>query len=202
MNNTSADKGTDIDINIGTGTGFESSTDSGTGIDTISSYSLRSLPPLLRRLFTAFLITASIGFTLGTFFVNHTTEATPTGIAERFRGSESMGVDLDQLPADREIQYEKSPSEMLNVTHTHILALSLLFLAVGGIFSLATGMPPRIKSFLIIEPFVSLILTFGGMWLVRYHNPAWGWMIGASGVLMAGCFYIMVGVGVYQLTRR
>ncbi len=170
--------------------------------DSISSRSLRSLPPLFRRLLAAFLITASIGFTLGTFFVNHTTQATPSGIAERFRGSESMGLDLDALPAEREIQYEKSPGEMLNVTHTHILALSLLFLAVGGIFSLASGIPLRLKSFLIIEPFVSLILTFGGIWLVRYHDPAWGWMIGVSGALMAGCFYVMVSVGVYQLTRR
>ncbi|MFA6233099.1 MAG: hypothetical protein WC824_02770 [Bacteroidota bacterium] len=166
------------------------------------TYTLRNFPPVLRRLLAAFLITASIGFSLGVFFVDHTTDADPVGIAERFRGSESMGVDLDALPADREIQYEKSPSEMLNVTHTHVLALSMLFLAVGGIFSFASGISPRIKSILIIEPFVSLILTFGGMWLVRYHHPAWAWMIGASGVLMVGCFYFMVGVGVYQLMGK
>lgn len=163
---------------------------------------MRELPRSVRHLLAAFLLTSMIGFTLGTIFVDHTTRSVPTGIAERFRGSESMGIDLEQLPVEREIQYEKSPSEMLNVTHTHILALSLLFLLTGAIFSLSTGIPPRLKYFLIIEPFVSLILTFGGMWLVRYHNPAWGWLIGASGVLMAGCFYFMVGVGMYQLLRR
>ena len=44
---------------------------------------------------------------------------------------------------------------------------------------------------------MSLIITFGGMWLVRYHDPAWGWLIAASGFLMAGCYYVMVGVGLY-----
>ncbi|MBE0643996.1 MAG: hypothetical protein IH600_07940 [Bacteroidetes bacterium] len=163
---------------------------------------VRDLPRPLRHLLAAFLITGMIGFTLGAFFVDHTTGTAPSGIAERFRGSEGIGVDLEQMPAEREIQYEKSPSEMLNVTHTHILALSMLFLLTGGIFSLATGIPPRLKAFLIIEPFVSLIVTFGGMWLVRYHHPGWGYVIAASGLLMAGCYYVMVCVGVYQLMRR
>lgn len=165
--------------------------------------SLRTLPVVLRRLCLAFLLTATAGFTLGVFFVDHTTASNPAGIAERYRGSESMGVDIEGLPADREIQYEKSPSEMLNITHTHILSLGMLFLLVGGIFSLTTGIPPAMKTLLVIEPFLSLILTFGGMYLLRYHDPGWSWMIAASGVLMTVCFYAMVVISVYQLgTRR
>lgn len=162
---------------------------------------VRELPRPLRHLLAAFLLTSMIGFTLGAFLVDHTTNTTPSGIGERFRGSEGMGIDLEQMPAEREIQYEKSPSEMLNVTHTHLLALSMLFLLTGAIFSLTVGVRPIIKSFLILEPFVSLIVTFGGMWLLRYHHPAWGYVIAASGVLMAGCYYVMVVVGVYQLLR-
>ncbi len=162
---------------------------------------VRELPRPLRHLLAAFLLTGMIGFTLGAFFVDHSTGTAPSGIAERFRGSEGMGMDLDRLPADREIQYEKSPGEMLNVTHTHLLALSMLFLLTGAIFSLTVGVRPLLKSFLILEPFVSLIVTFGGMWLLRYHHPGWGYVISASGVLMAGCYYVMVFVGVYQLLR-
>ena len=163
---------------------------------------LRTIPPTLRRLCLAFLLTATVGFTLGVFFVDHTTNSNPSGIAERYRGSESMGVDIEQLPAEREIQFEKSASEMLNITHTHILSLGMLFLLVGGIFSLATGIPPALKTFLVIEPFVSLLLTFGGMYLLRYHHPAWGWMIAASGALMTVCFYAMIAISLHQLASR
>jgi hypothetical protein len=167
----------------------------------LHALTLRSLPASLRQLLVAFLLAAAAGFTLGVFFVDHTTEAAPAGIAERYRGSEAMGIDIEELPADREIQYGKSSSELLNITHTHILSLGMLFLLVGGIFVFASGIRPALKSFLIIEPFVSLVLTFGGMWLVRFHHPAWAWMIAASGVLMTVCFYAMVAVGVYQLLR-
>lgn len=168
---------------------------------TLHTVTLNSLPASLRQLLVAFLCAAAIGFTLGVFFVDHTTDAAPAGIAERYRGSEAMGIDIEQLPADREIQYEKSSSELLNITHTHFLSLGMLFLLVGGIFTFASGIRPALKSFLIIEPFLSLVLTFGGMWLVRFHHPAWAWMIAASGVLMTVCFYVMVAVGVYQLLR-
>ncbi|MBR9975562.1 MAG: hypothetical protein KFF77_08265, partial [Bacteroidetes bacterium] len=150
----------------------------------------------------AFLLTAAAGFTLGVFFVDHTTGSRPDGVAERFRGSEAMGVPLEQLPAHAEIQYEKSPSELLNITHTHILALATLFLLTGGIFLLSSGIPPILKSFLVVEPFASLLVTFGGMWLLRYHSPAWGWVIAASGVLMTVCFYVMVGISLVQLASR
>lgn len=168
---------------------------------TLHDVTLRSLPAPLRQLLLAFLLAAAAGFTLGVFFVDHTTDAAPAGIAERYRGSEAMGIDIERLPADREIQYEKSSSELLNITHTHIISLGVVFLLVGGIFTFTTGVRPALKSFLIIEPFVSLVLTFGGMWLVRFHHPAWAWMIAASGVLMTVCFYAMVAVGAYQLFR-
>ena len=169
---------------------------------TIESMSLRRLPAPIRRLLLAFLALAAVGFGLGVGFVDHTTASHPAGIAERFRGSEDMGVVLDDLPPGREMQYEKSRSEMLNVTHTHILALGMLFLLTGAIFSFASGIPPVLKSFLVVEPFVSLLLTFGGMWLLRYHSPAWSWVIAASGVLMTVCFYTMVIVSAWQLLWR
>lgn len=165
----------------------------------LQTLTLRTLPRVWKGLLLAFLLTAAAGFTLGVFFVDHTTGSRPDGIAERFRGSEAMGVPLEELPVDAEIQYEKTPSELLNITHTHILALATLFLLTGGIFLLSTGIPPLLKSFLAIEPFVSLVVTFGGMWLLRYHSPAWGWVIAASGVLMTVCFYAMVIISLVQL---
>lgn len=162
---------------------------------------LRELPYMLRRLLASFLFVITVGYTLGIAFVDHTTAMHPAGIAERYLGSESVGIDPEQLPEDRELQYEKTSSEMLTITHTHILSLSLVFLAVGGIFFFASGMPSWVRSFLIIEPFVSIILTFGGMWLLRYHSQTWSLLIAASGTVMSICFYTMVIVSLWQLLR-
>ncbi|PLX33262.1 MAG: hypothetical protein C0600_00805 [Ignavibacteria bacterium] len=168
----------------------------------MADITLRALPSVLRRLFAAFLIVAATGYTLGVFFVDHTTNATPAGITERYIGSEASGVDIDALPPDREIQYEKSPAEMLNVTHTHLISLALLFLAVGGIFAFTSNIHQWLKSFLIIEPFLSIIATFGGIWLLRYHSPSWSILIAVSGTLMTICFYAMVGIALWQLLGR
>ncbi|MBN1446656.1 MAG: hypothetical protein JXA28_01895 [Bacteroidetes bacterium] len=162
---------------------------------------LPTLPPHLRQLFAAFLLVIATGYTLGVFFVDHTTDAHPDGIAERFLGSEGVGVDPADLPADRDLQYEKTAAELLNITHTHIISLALVFLAVGGIFAMAVGVPAWLRAVLILEPFASILLTFGGMWLLRYHSPSWSFLIALSGVLMSACFYTMVGVSLWQLMR-
>ncbi|MCB2206058.1 hypothetical protein KQI65_15055 [bacterium] len=163
---------------------------------------LGDLPRSLRLLLSAFLLTAAIGYTLGVFFVDHSTGLHTGGIEERYLGTEGAGLDPMTLPPDHELLYEKSPAELLTLTHTHILSLSLLFLAVGGIFLLTTGLPAWLHKTLIIEPFVSLVLTFGGMWLLRYHHPSWSILIALSGTLMSLCFYAMVGIALWQLLRK
>lgn len=162
---------------------------------------LRDLPRLLRHLLASFLIVIAAGYTLGAFFVDHTTDTDPDGIAERFLGTEGVGIDPMAMPPEREIQYEKSAAEVLNITHTHVISLALVFLAVGGIFVFASGIPGWLRGFLVLEPFLSIVLTFGGMWLLRYHSPSWSILIAVSGMLMSLCFYVMVGVSVWQLLR-
>ncbi len=162
---------------------------------------LASLPRLARHLLAAFLLVAASGYTLGVFFVDHTTHMHPDGIAERYRGTEAMGVDPMSLPPDHELQFEKTPAELLNITHTHMISLALVFLAVGGVFLLASGIPAWLRATLVLEPFLSIILTFGGMYLLRYHSPAWSLLIAASGTLMTLCFYSMAAVSLWQLLR-
>ncbi len=162
---------------------------------------LRSLPLNIRLLLTAFLLAAAFGFTHGLFFVKHTTQLSTEGIAERYRGTEAMGIDPDTLPEGREIQYEKSEAEILNITHAHIITLSLLFLAVGLIFAMSSGLPSWLRGFVLVEPFVSIVLTFGGMWLVRFQHPAWSILMAVSGVAMTFSFFLMTGWSVWRMWR-
>lgn len=163
--------------------------------------SLRSLPVSIRLLLTAFLLAAAFGFTQGLLFVKHTTRMSTDGIAERYRGTEAMGIDPDKLPDDREIQYEKSEAEILNITHAHIITLSLLFLVVGGIFALSSGLPSWLRGFVLVEPFVSIVLTFGGMWLVRFQHPSWSLLMAVSGIAMTFSFFLMTGWTVWDMWR-
>jgi hypothetical protein len=159
------------------------------------------LPRIARHLLAAFLIVIATGYTLGAFFVEHTTDLRPDGIAERYIGTENMGIDPMTLPPERELQYEKTPAELLNITHTHMISLALVFLAVGGIFLFASGIPAWLRATLVLEPFLSIILTFGGMYLLRYYSPAWSVLIAVSGTLMSICFYAMTVVSLWQLLR-
>ncbi len=160
---------------------------------------LGHLPQLPRLMLAAFLLVVTTGYSLGVFFVDHSTDMHPDGIAERYRGTEGVGIDPMSLPPERELQFEKSPAEMLNVTHTHLISLALVFLSVGSIFLFAAGIPPWLRATLILEPFVSIVLTFGGIWLLRYHAPSWSILVAVSGTLMSLCFYAMTGISLWQL---
>ncbi|MDT8325483.1 MAG: hypothetical protein RRA94_15320 [Bacteroidota bacterium] len=162
---------------------------------------LNALPRLARHLLAAFLLVVATGYTLGVFFVDHSTDMRPDGIAERYLGTENMGIDPASLSPERELQYEKTPAELLNITHTHMISLALVFLAVGGIFLFASGISSLLRATLVLEPFLSIVLTFGGMYLLRYHSPAWSVLIAVSGTLMTICFYAMVALSLWQLLR-
>lgn len=163
---------------------------------------LEELPHILKLLLTAFLLTVSIGYFLGAFFVEHTTRMNPDGMTERFKGTEALGIDLDEFPPEREIQYEKSESDLYNITHTHILSLSMLFVLVGTIFAFTRTLPKWLKSFCIVEPFLSILVTFGGMWFLRFHQPWWSYIIAISGTLMTTCFTVMVLISLWEMWRK
>ena len=85
---------------------------------------LKSLPLHLKYLVTAFLLVLSIGYFTGIRFVDHTTAQTPVGIQENYLGNES---DEDAT----EMKFKKTKQEMLNIVHTHILSMALIFLLTG-----------------------------------------------------------------------
>jgi len=115
------------------------------------------LPKEIKLLIGVFIIVLSIGFYTGLLFVNETSSVSSTGIEENYRGNENV--------EDAEVmKFKKSDKEMLSIVHSHILSMSLIFFLVGLILSI-TNMSKPIKLFLMIEPFISVVLTFGGIYL-------------------------------------
>ena len=147
----------------------------------------------LKWLVVAFVIVLSIGFYSGLLFVGETSSANPNGIEEHYLGNES----------DEEaviMKFKKSEQEMLTLVHNHILSMSIIFFLVGILLSI-TKLNKKLKLFLMIEPFISVILTFGGLYLLWKEVLWMKYIVICSGILMTLTFTISVAVILTQLVQ-
>ena len=159
----------------------------------LNNISLHQLPAKLKLLLLLMVVNLTVGVGIGLYYVANTTELTPAGTAEHFSGSE---IDVEFAIPEK---YPKPVSELLITTHNHILSLTLIFLVIGGIFYFNSTITGGLKTFLIAEPFISILTTFGGIWLIRFVHPAFVYLVIPSGILMYTCYFIMTGVLFYEL---
>ena len=153
-----------------------------------------TLPKELKLLIGVFVIVLSIGFFTGLLFVSNTSSADPNGIEEQYLGNET-----DEEAAV--MKFKKSDKEMLTLVHNHVLSMSIIFFLVGIILSI-TQLHKKLKLFLMIEPFLSVILTFGGIYLL-WKGLIWmKYIVMISGTLMALSFAISVAVILFQLIKN
>jgi hypothetical protein len=153
---------------------------------------LRNADATLRLFITAFLVVLTCGYAVGLFFVDHTTNGTPGGISAEFRGDEG---DVDGTG----MKFGKGLREMYTVVHNHLLSLSILFFIVGSVFYFTSGIPAGWKTFFLVEPFVAILTTFGGLWLLRLVSPLFVWLVIPSGISMAICYAFMTGAILKEL---
>ena len=154
---------------------------------------LHQLPAKLKLLLLLTVVNLTVGVGIGLYYVANTTELSPAGTAEHFSGSE---IDTEfNIPE----KYPKPISELLITTHNHILSLTLIFLVIGGIFYFNSTITGGLKTFLIAEPFISILTTFGGIWLIRFVHPTYVYLVIPSGILMYTCYFIMAGLLFYEL---
>ena len=130
----------------------------------------------LRVMTACFLVVLSVGFFTGIRFVGETDSTTPDGIIEHYNGNEQ---DEDVML----MKFKKSAQEMLTIVHTHILSMSMLFFLTGFLLA-QTPINERLKLFLIIEPFASILLTFGGLYLIWYGVEWFRYVVIFSGIAM------------------
>lgn len=142
-----------------------------------------SLPEVIRALGRWITIVQVVGYTTSLVFIRHTTGMTPAGVATRYRGS-------DPDTAEGAMQFAKSFSEMLTVTHTHLFSMAAIFVFSGLALALCARPSERWRCILVVEPFVALLVSFSAMWLMRYADPRFSWVLAASSGLMAITFYV------------
>jgi hypothetical protein len=143
----------------------------------------------LKKLLIYYLFTIGIGFSLGVLYVYLNSEFSNTGMIEQYIGNND----------EWEPKLPKTLKDLISHTHEHITMFSIIFLSIGLIFSYNSVIRGFWKSFLILEPFISIIITFGGFFIIRYITTTFSYVIIISSFLMYICFYIMLFVCLYEL---
>ncbi|PWK17949.1 hypothetical protein [Xanthomarina spongicola] len=153
-----------------------------------------SFPKEIKFLIAAFIIVLSIGFYTGLLFVGETSTANPNGIEEQYLGNE-FNEEATVM------KFKKSEQEMLTLVHNHILSMSIIFFLVGVILS-TTKLNMKLKLFLIVEPFLSVILTFGGLYLLWTGLLWMKYIVMFSGILMTLTFTLSILIILFQLLNK
>lgn len=137
---------------------------------------LSQLPKDFRIFVCCFVIVLNIGFFTGFNFVRVSTSLSTTGIEENYLGNE------EDEEADI-MRFKKSEKEILTLIHNHILSLSVIFFVLA-ILLYMTNVSPKLKTFLLFEPFASLVLTFGGIYIMWLGVIWFKYIIIVSGLAM------------------
>lgn len=150
-----------------------------------NNFSLRQSDFHLKILITAFLILLTFGYSVGLLLVEHKTALTPNGITEEYRGTNN------DTQAEV-IKYPRSKNDMFIFLHNHITSLSVIFFIIGFIFYFSSMVSNQLKTFLILEPFISIAITFSGIWLLWETSQLFAWLVLISGILMGLSYVAMV----------
>lgn len=155
---------------------------------------LSSFPKEIKIFIGSFVIILSIGFYTGLLFVSQTSTITPVGMEENYLGNEE--------DKNAEVmKFRKSEREILSITHTHILSMSFIFFLLGGLVWMIK-LPKNLKLFLTVEPFISIVLTFGGIYLLWTGILWMKYVVIFSGILMTATFAVSSLLVLYQLFIR
>lgn len=146
--------------------------------------SIHTFPKEVKLLIASFIIVLSVGYFLGLSFVNETTDTHPTGIEEQYLGNESV----EDAPV---MKFKKSKREVLTLVHNHILSLSIIFFLVSLLLA-TTDINMKLKKLLMIEPFISLLLTFGGIYMLWLGISWFKYVIMISGFAMTLSYILAV----------
>ena len=152
---------------------------------------ISTFPKELKMLIGAFVIVLSIGFYTGILFVGETSSANPHGIEEQYLGNEN---DIDASV----MKFKKNEQQMLTLVHGHILSMSIIFFLVGLILC-TTKLSSKLKAVLIVEPFISVLLTFGGLYFLWKEILWMKYVVMISGTLMTLTYSISIFIILIQL---
>jgi len=143
---------------------------------------IHQFPKEIKALILIFVAVLSVGFFGGLSFVNNTTSMNTAEIETHYLGNES-----DEDAAI--MKFKKNEREILTIVHGHILSMSVIFFLLSLLLS-TTSINKKLKYFLMIEPFISIVLTFGGVYLLWSGITWFKYIIIISGTFMTLSFVL------------
>lgn len=159
-------------------------------------YSLSKLDKPIKILIGTYLFSVLIGISIGLYYVSYKATLNPPKTAEYYRGSEAAGGESIVE------NYPKQIEEMLLTTHNHLLGIGFIIFSVGLIFYFNNIINGVWKNVIMIDPMVSLMVTFGSIWLVRFVDYSFIYLTFISSAIMYASLYIMIIISLYNLTRK
>ena len=161
-----------------------------------NSFFLKDLEKNIKYFLVAFLITITAGIFTGLSYIYYTTNIAADSISERYAGSV---VEEDyEIPEN----FPKSIENMIQTTHEHVNSFAIISFVIGLIFYFNSIINGKLKTFIMIEPFISTIITFLSLWLIRFINTSFAYLVILSSTLMYLCWFIMIGVAMYELILK
>lgn len=148
----------------------------------------------LRRILFLFILTISLGYGFGLRYLYLTTEANPKSLQENYLGNEA-DVDAEVM------KFEKTEKSLLTFLHDHLFALGILQLIISFLL-FCSKIPSKIKSFLVFEPFISLLVTFTGIYILWLGVEELKYIIMISGFLFHLTFMVNLVVLGVKFARK
>ena len=105
---------------------------------------------------------------------------------------------FENVAAKAETDTGASFSSLARVSHIHLFGISFIFMFVGLIFSLASGIPKALKSTVIVMPYIFLLIDIASWWLTKL-NPHFAWLVIIGGSTMGLSFAFMWIVSMYEM---
>lgn len=132
----------------------------------------------VKLLVTVFLVVVAIGYLMALLNTYDKTNFTLTGIAEHYRGNEE------------ELIYPMAFGDLVSTSHTHLIGMSLMFMALGAIL-MFTSVSEPVKKWIIGIAFFTIFLDIASIWLTRYIASQFAMLVMIAGVLMAISFLLL-----------
>ena len=161
----------------------------------MQSLKLKYLDSTAKTFLAFFLITIQLGILIGIGYIYYTTDLNPEGTIEHYNGSEIIENDIPE-------EFPKPLEGMILTTHAHVNSFAMISLIIGFIFYFNSIISNRFKLFLMIEPFLSTIITFSSIWIMRYLNDSFVYLVMISSMLMYLCWSIMIIVSLYEIILK
>ena len=113
---------------------------------------------------------------------------------------DSAASDRGDLFADESVQAETPEKQPLHQTeqfvwalkwtHIHLFGMNMIFIFMGAI-TIFLNISVRARTWLVILPFVGVLIDIAAMWLKGYFSPAFFWLHIPGGGLFAIAFIIV-----------